>query len=75
MGHKSPTDKIMLQQKPRKKSLSLQFPLNTPKYTSQTYHLNSLKQRSRDINYCDDSISTSYLTGSHYKLVPVGGMF
>ena len=65
------TDKIMLQQKQRKKSLSLQFPLNTPEVTD-SHHLNSLKQRSRDINYCNESINTSYLTGSHYKLVPVG---
>lgn len=74
MGRKPPTEKIMLQQKQRKKSLSLQFPINTPEVTDP-YHLNSLKQRSRDINYCDDSISTSYLMGSHYKLVPVGDMF
>lgn len=74
MSRKPPTEKIMLQQKQRKKSLSLQFPINTPEVTD-SYHLNSLKQRSRDINYCDDSISMSYLMGSHYKLVPVGDMF
>lgn len=66
MGRKPPTDKIMLQQKPRKKLSYLK---------KFSYHLNSLKQRSRDINYCDDSISTSYLMGSHYKLVPVGDTF
>lgn len=33
MGRKPPTDKIMVQQKQRKKSQSLQFPLNTPEVT------------------------------------------